>query len=195
MHDQEAAVHHRRLRRRERRTFRRRRLLPEDLPGLRIERRQDPADTEREQAAVRVGRRRLRPHAVARRRLDDGIGSRVPGLPDLFARVGVERGDHFVVAGLPAERVDGVADDHRRAVALSHFLPPFHRQGLWPLCRRAKRRGSAIAVDASPLRPVGGAALRTERGRVAENQHCNQGQSQRHAPKYRAGRASPAVTH
>ena len=78
------------------------------------------------------------------------IRRRVARVPQLFARLGFERGHHLGSVP-PGEDVDGVGNDEGRRVALSDVDLPLARQRFGPRCRLSERAGRAVAVQPAPL--------------------------------------------
>src|SRR6185295_118837 len=102
--------------------------------------------------AVGEGGRRLRPGAVARRRVVHLERRRIARLPDHLARRRVERAHHLVLV-LTTEREDAVADDDRRRVAGADLDLPLAGEVLGPGARRTGPGQRAVAGGGAPLRP------------------------------------------
>src|SRR6185295_9437200 len=105
--------------------------------------------------AVGEGGRRLRPGAVARRRVVHLERRQTARLPDHLARRRVERAHHLVLV-LTTEREDAVADDDRRRVAGADLDLPLAGEVLGPGARLADRGQRAVSVGAAPPRTVEG---------------------------------------
>jgi hypothetical protein len=124
------------------------------LPFCCVDARHDAGYAEREELAVVVERRRLRPLAMGGGTGHDLVRRGIARLPDHLAAVGIDCADQFVAIA-PRQREDAVADQDRRRVAFADLDLPARCQPLGPIGRRDEPARRAIALPPAPLRVVG----------------------------------------
>ena len=129
-----------------------RRHSPDELAAREIERGQDAADPEREDAAAGNGRSGLRAGAVRPRGRIDDVWRRIRRAPDLLARRHIEGADNLFIA-LTGDHHDPIAGHHRRGMPGADRDLPAFLQRFRPLGGQCGENGT-IATRAAPLWPV-----------------------------------------
>src|SRR6185503_7943585 len=148
--------------------------------GREIERGQNAADPEREDAAAGNGRRGLRAGAVRPCGRIDAVWRGVRRAPDLLARRHIERADNLLLA-LTGDHYDPIAEYHWGCMPGADRNLPAFLQRCRPLGGQGGENGT-IARRAAPLWPVGaglGAGWRQRDHQPTNNQQAatNEGSS------------------
>ena len=130
----------------------RRRYSPDQRAAREIERRQNAADPEREDAAAGNGRRGLRAGTVRLRGRIDVVWRGIRRAPDLLARRHIEGADNLLIA-LTGDHHDPIAGHHRRGMPDADRDLPAFLQRFRPLRRQSGVDGT-VATRAAPLWPV-----------------------------------------